>query len=49
MNSEWSDPMRASHSTPMAGFVADGQTVWILVAELNNAVARAVAVTADAL
>lgn len=45
MNSKCLDPMRDSHSTPMAGFVADGQTVCILVAELNNDVARAVAGT----
>lgn len=45
MNSKCLDPMRDSHSTPMAGFVADGQTVCILVAELNSDVARAVART----
>lgn len=34
--------MRASHSTPMAGLLAD---VCLVVVELNNGIARAIAAT----
>jgi hypothetical protein len=45
MKTKCLDPMRECHSTRMAGLLADGQTVCILVKELNNGAGHAVGVT----